>query len=147
VIHFEGDRSYPGPVADVAAKLSDPVFLVGCLPDAKVLVATADRAVWKLKPSVSFLSGSLESALTVAAREPGQSVAYQIVTKAIGASSTVVVRMTFQAAPTGTAVHWVGDLMEVTGLLKMVPKGLVQSTAEKVIGDVWAAVDAKLGRA
>ena len=44
----------------------------------------------------------------------------------------------------GTAVHWTGDLTEVTGLLKMVPKGLLQGAAQKVIDDVWAAVAAKL---
>jgi carbon monoxide dehydrogenase subunit G len=55
---------------------------------------------------------------------------------------TVVLR--FRDADGGTAVPWTGDLVEVTGLLKMVPKGLLQSTAQKVIDDVWAAVGAKL---
>ncbi|MDB5308016.1 MAG: hypothetical protein JWO38_2218 [Gemmataceae bacterium] len=145
MIHFEGDRSFPLPVAEVAARLSDAAFLVGCLSDARVTEATADRAVWKLKPKLSFLTGSLDAVMDVTAREPGKSAAFKFVTKAIGASSTVTAELRFaEAAGGGTAVHWTADLVEVTGLLKMVPKGLLQATAEKVIEDVWAAVSAKL---
>ena len=32
----------------------------------------------------------------------------------------------------------------MTGLLRAVPKGLLQGSAHKVIGDVWAAVDERL---
>jgi carbon monoxide dehydrogenase subunit G len=141
---FEGTRQFSLPIAEVAAKLSDAAFLVSCLPDAQVSVATSDRAAWKLKPKLSFLSGSLDMVLTIAAREPGKTASYQIVTKAIGAGSTVMTRLIFLASHEGTTVHWTGDLVEMTGLLKMVPKGLIQSSAEKVIDDVWTAVTARL---
>jgi carbon monoxide dehydrogenase subunit G len=145
MIHFEGDRSFPLPVATVAAKLSDAGFLVGTLTDAQVSESTADRAAWKLKPKLSFLTGSLDAVIEATAREVGRSIAFKITTKAIGASSTVLTKLKFQEADGGgTVVHWSGDLVEVTGLLKMVPKGLLQATAEKVIEDVWAAVSAKL---
>jgi carbon monoxide dehydrogenase subunit G len=145
MIHFEGDRAFALPVPEIFAKLSDAVWLVGCLEDAKVVSATPDRAVWKLKPKLSFLTGSLDAAIDVTAREPNKTAAFKIVTKAIGASSTVTATLQFAAAELGgTAIHWTGDLVEVTGLLKMVPKGLLHGTAEKVIEDVWAAVSAKL---
>lgn len=143
--HFAGDKSFPLPVAEVSAKLSDAAWLVGCIQDAQVSQATADRAAWKLKPKLSFLTGSLDLVLEVMAREPGKSAAWKIVSKAIGATSTVNARLEFREAEGGgTTVHWTGDLAEVTGLLKMVPKGLIQATAEKVIEDVWAAVGARL---
>jgi len=144
MIHFEGDKSFPLPVADVAAKLSDAGFLASCLPDAQVSEATPDKAVWKLKPKLAFLTGSLNVEMTSTGREPGESAAFKIVAKAIGASSTVVTALTFTEADGGTAVQWTGDLTEVTGLLKMVPKGLLQGSAQKVIEDVWEAVRAKL---
>jgi carbon monoxide dehydrogenase subunit G len=145
MIHFEGDQSFPLPVAEVAAKLSDVGFLVGTLPDAQVSEAKPDRGAWKLRPKLAFLSGSLDTVMEATERDPGKAVAFKIFTKAIGASSTVLTRLKF--FPTedgGTAVHWTGDLTEVSGLLKMVPKGLLQGTATKVIDDVWAAVTAKL---
>lgn len=144
MIHFEGDKSFPLPVAEVAAKLSDAAFLVGTLPDAHVSEASPARAVWKLKPKLSFLTGSLTSEMTRTAHEPGKSVAFEVVAKAIGASSTVVTSLTFAESAGGTTVHWTGDVTQVTGLLKMVPKGLLQGSAHKVIEDVWAAVAAKL---
>jgi len=145
VIHFEGDRTFPLPVADVAAKLSDAAFLIGCLPDARVTEATPDRGAWKLKPKFTFLTGTLDMTLTATARIPGEAVAYRVTTKAIGAGSAVETKLAFvPTADGGTVVRWTGDLVEVTGLLKMVPKGLIQSTAEKVIDDVWTAIGAKL---
>jgi carbon monoxide dehydrogenase subunit G len=148
MIHFEGDKTFPLPVAEAAAKLSDAGFLVGCLPDAEVAEATPERAAWKLRPKLSFLTGSLNSEMTRTAHEPGKSVAFTVLAKAIGASSTVLANLTFAEAPGGgTAVHWTGDITEVTGLLKVVPKGLLQGSAQKVIEDVWAAVGAKLGAA
>ena len=144
MIHFEGQKQFPRPVAEVAAKLSDAGFLAGCLPDTTVSEATPDRAAWKLRPKLSFLSGSLDVVLAVTAREPGKSVAYRVTAKAIGASSTVTTALAFREADGGTAVDWAGDLVEVTGLLKMVPKGLLQGAAESVIADIWAAVGAKL---
>jgi carbon monoxide dehydrogenase subunit G len=145
MIHFEGDKTFPLPVAEAAAKLADAGFLVNCLPDAEVAEAAPDRAAWKLKPKLSFLTGSLHSEMTRTAHEPGKSVAFKVFAKAIGASSTVLTNLTFAEAPDGgTAVHWTGDVAEVTGLLKMVPKGLLQGSAQKVIEEVWAAVAARL---
>ena len=143
MIHFEGDRQFALPLASTFPKLADAAWLVGCIEDAKVAEATADRARFKIKPKLSFVTGSLDALLEVTAREPSKAVAFKIYTKAIGASSTVTATLHFSESG-GTKIHWVGELVEVTGLLKMVPKGLLQGTAEKVIEDVWSAVSAKL---
>ena len=145
MIHFEGDKSFPLPIAVAAAHLSDAGFLANCLPDAQVSTATPERADWKLKPKLSFITGSLNVELTRTGHEPGKSVGFRVLAKGIGASSTVLTMLTFSEAPGGgTAVHWTGDLTEVTGLLKIVPKGLIEGSARKVIEDVWEAVSAKL---
>jgi uncharacterized protein len=145
MIHFEGDKSFPLSKTDVFARLSDAGFLASCLPDAEVLEAAPGRAVWKLKPKLSFITGSLNVEMTRTAQEPGQSVGFKVFAKAIGATSTVQTQLTFADADAGaTGVHWTGDLTEVTGLLKIVPKGLIEGSARKVIEDVWEAVAARL---
>ena len=144
MIAFAGERSFPHPVPAVAEKLSDVGWLVGTLPDVQVTAAAPDRAAWKMKPRLSFVAGHLDSTMERTAHEPGAAVGFRVVTKAIGASSTVNIRLAFHAADGGTRVAWTGELVEVTGLLKMVPKGLLQATAEKVIEDVWVAVGARL---
>jgi carbon monoxide dehydrogenase subunit G len=145
MIHFEGVHSFPLPVAEVAARLSDAGWLAHCVPDAQVTEATPNKSVGKIKPKLSFLTGHLTLSADVTARDPGKSVAYQLVTRTIGASSTVAAQLQFKEAEGGgTAVHWTGDLVAVTGLLKMVPKGLMEGAAKKVIEDVWAALAQKL---
>jgi carbon monoxide dehydrogenase subunit G len=145
MIQFEGDKSFSLSVKEVAAKLSDAGFLVKCLPDSEVTEASPDKAAWKLRPKLSFLTGGLNAEITVVARQPGESVSFNVFTKAIGASSTAMTALFFKDGEGGgTTVHWTAELSEVTGLLKAVPKGLLQGTAQKVIDDVWAAVSARL---
>jgi carbon monoxide dehydrogenase subunit G len=145
MIHFEGDKSFPLPIAQSSERLSDAGFLANCLPDAQVSEAAPEKAVWKLKPKLSFITGSLNVEMTRTEHVLGQSVAFRVFAKAIGATSTVLTHLTFTEAPGGgTAVHWTGDLTEVTGLLKIVPKGLIEGSARKVIEDVWVAVAEKM---
>jgi carbon monoxide dehydrogenase subunit G len=145
MIQFEGSRLIALPITLVAAKLSDAGFLVKSLPDSEVAEATPDKAVWKLRPKLMFLAGGLNAELTATAREVGKSVAYKVFTKAMGASSTVVTKLNFRENEKGeTIVDWTGELREVTGLLKAVPKGLLQGSAQKVIEDVWTAVTERL---
>lgn len=144
MVQFEGDQAFPLAPETVAAKLSDAAFLIDCLPDAEQPTATPDRGHFRLRPKLSFVTGHLDITLEVTDREPGRSAGFKIFSKAIGATSTVLARMEFRPDGDGTAVHWGGMISEVTGLLKMVPKGLMQATAQKVIEDVWAAIRARL---
>jgi carbon monoxide dehydrogenase subunit G len=144
VIHFDGVESYPVPLTVLYPKLSDAGFLANSLPDATVAEATPDKAEWKLKPKLSFLTGSLATALSVTGRVPDESASFLVLGKAIGASSTVDAVLTLKPTAAGTDVHWAADIVELTGLLKMVPKGLIQSAAQKVIADVWAALRPRL---
>ena len=145
MIHFEGDEAFSLPPADLFPKLADAGFLARCLPDADVVEATPDRAAWKQRPRLSFVSGAIETTLVVANRVPGEAVAFTVRGKGVGATSTVETALTLRRpADGGTVVHWTADITALTGLLKMVPKGLVQATARAVIGDVWAAVRARI---
>lgn len=145
MIHFDGEEAFPVPPAELYPKLTDAGFLVHCLPDAEVSAASPDRAAWKLKPKLSFLSGALETELLVTDRVSPVTTRFLIHGKAIGATSTTEAALTFSdAAGGGTAVRWTADITALTGLLKMVPKGLIQATAQKVIADVWAAIRARV---
>jgi carbon monoxide dehydrogenase subunit G len=143
MIHFEGVEAFAAAPDAVFAKLSDAGFLAGCLPDSTVTEATADRAAWKVRPKLAFLSGELDTVATVTERVGGESVRYRLETKGVGSGSVVEAVLRFAADGTGTTVTWVGDITSVSGLLKLAPKGLVQATARKVIADVWAAIKPK----
>jgi carbon monoxide dehydrogenase subunit G len=144
MIHFEGDRSFPVPPDDVAARLGDAAFLLSCLPNVdQVVEAGPDKAVWKLRTGFSFLSTTLEITLQVTERASGRA-AYEAVSRGVGATSTVRAVLLFQPAGAGTTVHYVADLVERTGLLKIVSAGLIQAAAKSVIEDTWKAIEAKL---
>ena len=145
MIHFDGERSFPLPVADVATKLSDASFLVSCQANVTELIsATADRAVWKLRPGFAFVRGTLEVTMDIVERIPNTSTKIKMFSKGIGASTTVISELKFEQIETGTRVRWVADITEITGLLRMVPKGLIQSAAGKVITETWSEIEAKL---
>jgi carbon monoxide dehydrogenase subunit G len=145
MLHFEGDKDFPRPPADVAARLSDARFLVRCIPDAEVLgTPTTDRAECKVRPGVAFVRGTLTVTLQVLEVVPATSTRLALRSKAIGASSDVEVVLTFAPTEAGTRVHWTADVKTLTGLLKLVPQGLIRGAAQKVISDVWARVETAL---
>jgi carbon monoxide dehydrogenase subunit G len=144
MIHFEGDRSFSLPPAEVAGKLGDAAFLVSCLHNVDEIVEISpNKAVWKLRTGFSFLSASLEITLTVTGRSP-QNATYEALSRGVGATSLVRAMLTFEPADGGTRVHYTADVAERTGFLKIVSAGLIQAAAKTVIEDTWKAIEAKM---
>ncbi|MCS7022611.1 MAG: SRPBCC domain-containing protein [Gemmataceae bacterium] len=144
MIHFEGELCFPLPLSEVAARLADAGYLVHSLPDVEVVSATPEKAVWRMKPKVSFLSGTQTTEITRQSYTPETEVVYTLVTRSIGGSVTVSTRLSLRRVDTGTQVNWSAEIAELTGLFKMVPAGLMKETARKVIDDVWEAVRKRL---
>jgi carbon monoxide dehydrogenase subunit G len=143
-MQFSGEQRFAMPLDAIWSRLSDARFLVDCLTDVTVLRRETDVATWKLKPAFSFVTGSLDTTLTLSNRQHPVSQIATVFSKGIGATTTVVVRLEFAATDTGCRVQWQAEITALTGLLKAVPKGLIQAAAAKVIADVWAAVARRL---
>ncbi len=142
---FEGDRDFQHPPADLFAKLTDARFLATCLPDVeKVTEQEADRAALTLRPGLSFARGTLEVTLQVVEKTAPIAARMLLTSKGVGSSSKVEASLTLAPHDAGTRVHWIAEVKELGGLLKMVPQGLIRGAAEKVLNDAWAAVEAKL---
>jgi len=145
MIHLEGVEHFAVSAELLFSKLADAGFLAGCLPDAEVIEASPDRASWKVKPKIAFLSGTIDTTATVLDRVPGTAVKYELDSKSVGAGNIVEATLTLLPADGGgTTVQWSGDITKMTGLMKLAPKSLIQGTATKVIADVWNAIRAKL---
>ena len=119
MIHFEGTETFPQPIELISAKLSDTGFLASCLNDAVVLEASPDRAVWTVKPKLTFLSGELHTTCVASDRQPLTQVKFRVETKGIGSASVVDATLDFSPESTCTMVKWVGDMTSMTGLLKL----------------------------
>jgi len=144
-MQFEGDKDFSKAPADVWGKLSDARFLVQCIPGAEsVARAEADEAVCKIRPGFAFVRGTLEVTLRVKERQADSAVRVTLTSKGVGTSSEVDIAMALAAQDGGSRVHWKAEVTQLGGLLKMVPKGLIRGAAQKVIGEVWANVEANL---
>jgi uncharacterized protein len=145
MLRFEGDRDFTQPPAELWAKLTDPRFLVVCIPDVKtVKTVSADHAELVLQPGLAFVRGTLDVSLKVVDAVAPTSARMLIHGKGIGSSSDVEATLTFTPQGTGTHVKWAVEIKELGGLLKMVPAGLIRGAAEKVVRDAWDAVGAHL---
>jgi carbon monoxide dehydrogenase subunit G len=145
MLRFEGDRDFPQAQAEVCARLTDPSFLVQCIPDVEsVTRLEADRASLVLRPGFAFVRGTLDVTLQVVDAVPPTSARLLLHSKGIGSSANVEAALDLAPEGNGTRVHWVAEVKELGGLLKMVPGGLIRGAAQKVIGDAWTAVAAKL---
>jgi carbon monoxide dehydrogenase subunit G len=145
MMQFEGDREVPLSSAALWQKLSDARFVVECVPDVEsVSQSEADRAVCVIRPGFAFVRGSLELTLQVVEAVPESSVRLLLHTKGIGSSSDVEATLTLTPQEGATRIHWVVEVKSLGGLLKAVPQGLIKAAAQRVIADVWTAVEGRL---
>lgn len=143
-MHHEGDKEFQLPIDSVFARLSDAAFLAHCLKDVEIVRAETDVAEWKLRPALAFIAGTLDISLTITERNSPTAMKATVFSKGIGATSTVETVLSFIAAEGGTRVHWTLDVTQLTGLLKLAPKSLMQGAAIKVVEDVWEQIMDKL---
>ncbi|HLJ93900.1 MAG TPA: carbon monoxide dehydrogenase subunit G [Gemmataceae bacterium] len=145
MMQFRGDREVPLSSAEVWQRVSDVRFLIECVPDVEsVTESEPDRAVCTIRPGLAFVRGTLELTVQVAERIPQSSVRLLLHTKGIGSSSDVEATITLTPQERGTHIHWLAELKKLGGLLKAVPQGLIQAAAQKVIADVWSAVERQM---
>jgi uncharacterized protein len=144
-MQFEGDKDFPLPPAEVWPKLSDARFLVDSLKNSpEVLLREENAAEWRVKPAASFISGTMDTRLEITERKPPTEMQVTLASKGIGSSSVTVVNLKLMPHEAGSRIHWQAEITQLSGLLKMIPKGLIQATAKKVIEDVWDGVEQQL---
>jgi carbon monoxide dehydrogenase subunit G len=144
-LQFAGEKKFPMPPAELWQKLRDARFVAEAIPDGQPgEVNELDRAAATIKPSFSFLSGTLDVLIEVAEAVEPSSLRWLLTSKGIGNSSVVEAHINLTPAGNDTHVNWNAEVKEVTGLLKALPGGLIRGAAQRVIDDVWAGVEKKL---
>jgi carbon monoxide dehydrogenase subunit G len=130
----------------VWSRLTDASFLVRCIPDVEsAKEVSTERAVLTLRPGFAFVRGTLEVTLQIIEKVASSSAKIGLHSKGIGSSSTVEATLTVAAlGEAATRVHWVAEVKELGGLLKLVPGGLIRGAAQKVIADAWTTAEAKM---
>jgi carbon monoxide dehydrogenase subunit G len=142
---FEGDKNLNQEIATCWNKLTDPAFLLQCIPNVEsVMQSEPDQLRFKLRPGVSFVRGTLETTVKIDKIEPAKSARYLVLSRGMASSSEVEATLTLAPMHEGTHLHWVVVIKALGGLMKAIPHGLVQASAQKVVGDILATVESKL---
>jgi uncharacterized protein len=142
---FDGERTFAMPLADVWPKLSDAAFLARCVPDATLKdEPERDHAQYTVRPGFSFARGTLDVNMEILERRAPEAVRFRLTSKGIGSSSVVESALNLTAAGEETKVAWTAEIVQLGGLLKMVPAGLIRGAAQKVIEDVWDGIAKRL---
>ena len=144
-MQFQGERTLTGSVDALFPRLADAMFLVSCIPDASPLGSpTPDLAQCAVRPNFSFARGSLDVTINVVSRQPNTATKFLLTSKGIGSGADVEATLTFTPQGEQTKIAWSAAIVKLSGLLKMVPQGLIRGAAQKVIDDVWLGIDEKL---
>ncbi len=144
-MQFQGERELSRLPAELWDKLSDLRFLVECIPGAeKFTEVKEDHAECSLRPGFSFVRGVLNLSIDRKEANPPNSVEYLLASKGIGSSSDVITNLEVSPKDSGSLVKWTASIQNLGGLLKAVPKGLIQGAAQKVIGEMWDNIETKL---
>jgi len=143
MMHFEGSETFADSADRIRDYLADAGRMARAIPEHTITAAGPDRAEWDVRPKFAFMAGSLHTTAEIVLRS-GDELRYRIASVGVGSSSTMDVRLSFTAKDDGTVVRWTGDLVELGGILKLVPRGMLQVAALKVIADVWSAVRSRL---
>jgi carbon monoxide dehydrogenase subunit G len=145
MIELAGERPYPQAKGLLDEKLNDMTFIVGCVPDrARTQTVTADRAELTIRPGLSFVRGELATTIERLPAQAPFASSLLIRTKGIGSSAEVTASFAVEEAGAGSKLKWRASVTQLGGLLKAVPKGLIQAAAQKTIEEMLAAVEGKV---
>ena len=144
MIELSGVERFTQPASEVWRRLSDISFLAGAIPGLSSLSSTSeDHVICKVKPGLSFLTGSLATTIDVRERDEPRLV-LGIRSKGIGSMAAVTTAFEVGEAAGGTDVTWTATVDELGGLLKPIGAGLIEASAGKVIASAWEGFRAQL---
>ena len=144
MIELSGVERFTQPASEVWRRLSDISFLAGAIPGLSSLSSTSeDHVTCKVKPGLSFLTGSLTTTIDVSERDEPRMV-LGIRSKGIGSMAAVTTTFVVGDADGGSAVDWTATVDELGGLLKPIGAGLIEASAGKVIASAWEGFRAQL---
>jgi len=137
MIQMNGERQVSVPPDRLYSEMVDLTRLVHTLPDvSKVKSITEDQATFVVKPGLAFVKGELDTVVQRVQQDPPHSATLAISSKGVGTSSKVQATFHLEPAEGGTLLRWTADVLELGGLLKFVPSGLLKGAGKKVF-DTW----------
>ena len=141
MVELAGELAIARPVAHTLEILGDAGRLASVLPRIEQLHdVSPERAAWKAHPTTKLFTGTIDVE-NERVECGGGRVVYRTVAKGIGGTVALLTRLEVEAADEGhTLVRWHTRIERVTGLLRMVPAGVLRAAGQAGIDDTWRDV-------
>jgi carbon monoxide dehydrogenase subunit G len=144
-LHYEGSFEVPASKEKVFEFLSDPKKVGTIIPDLESIeVIDENNFNVKAKVGISFIKGSMSLKFSVVEKRPPTYA--KLKGKGTGLGSSVDLETSFTLEDRqggGTLVRWAADA-NIGGLIAGIGSRLLDSAAEKYIGQVIAGLQEKL---
>lgn len=131
-MHLDGQFAVDAPRADVYAFLTDPARITRHMPDVQnVVIDDPDHFTVTARVGISHIKGNVTMKLTIQDRRPP--ISTTVVGKGSGLASAMdmITGFTLEETPSGTVVHWQGDVTISGKLAAFGPQGLLDRIARK----------------
>ena len=141
---FTGQESIQIRESLLREHLNDPAWLASSIPDAKIVETTNNSAKWTAEPAIPFLTGAIETTLTVVPTDAPNMIRHDIHAESRGSGCDVTALFNIQGAENTSTVDWHFTIVNKIGLMKMVPSVLLKKFAGEAIEKAWAGLREKL---
>lgn len=145
-LQISGEDAFTAQVPLLYSKLSDAAFLLGCLEEhlGEVIEATRDRAIWTMRPPMPMLPGMLEMKMEFLRRVEDSLTHVRIHGSGFGGAGVVETVNEIVSTDEGSIVRWTASVVEVSGMLKMVPAMMLEPGIRQAVTTSWVTVRQKL---
>lgn len=144
-MELAGSELFKTSLDNLWNRLRDVEYLVQSIPGMEDLKNVTDvHAECRLRPGFSFVRGVLQVEIDQLAADEPTTLVYQFRSKGIGSSSTVTAHLALEPKDNEIEVQWKGVIGDLGGLLKAVPKGLIQGAAQSVINDLLEKLKSRI---
>jgi carbon monoxide dehydrogenase subunit G len=147
-MNLSGNEYFEAPVETVFDNITDLEQTVRSLPGLeRIEKLEPTRADVRVKPTFSFVTGSMHMGFEVLERERPHTARMRVRGKGIGASVVIETSLRLSPEGSGTRLEWASEVTELGGLLKAVSRSLVEAAAKKIVSDSWVAFRKRLAGA
>ncbi len=142
--HLEGKFTIQALPDNVFTSLSNPDFMVTCIPDLQSHeIIDQDHFIAKVKVGIGLVRGSVEMKFSLSDKIPPKHA--KLVGDGTGAGSRMHLESLFDLSPedNGTAISWSADA-DMSGLMAGIGGPVLKSQSEKQVNEIFTNIKSKL---
>jgi carbon monoxide dehydrogenase subunit G len=142
--HLDGKFAIQAPPEKVFSSLSNPEFMVSCIPDLQShSIIDENHFNAKVKVGIGLVRGSVEMKFSMAEKDPPKRA--RLVGDGSGAGSRMHIESLFDLSPenNGTLMTWSADA-DLSGLMAGIGGPVLKNQSEKQVNQIFANIKSKL---